>query len=51
MFSVYHFSIIFEHDLASGVFTNPNVAYKFALTMPCTQVTCKKVFFKLKIGS
>ncbi|KAJ8720990.1 hypothetical protein PYW08_006455 [Mythimna loreyi] len=42
------FSVIFELS-GSGLFTNLYVVYKFILTIPCTQVTCERVFSKLKI--
>lgn len=38
------------HELSqSGLFTNLYVAYKYVLTLPSTQVTCERVFSKLKI--
>lgn len=42
------FSVLFELT-QSGLFTNLYIAYKFVLTIPCTQVTCERVFSKLKI--
>lgn len=42
------FSVLFELS-GSGLFTNLYVVYKFILTIPCTQVTCERVFSKLKI--
>lgn len=42
------FFIIYELS-QSGLFVNLYVAYKFVLTTPCTQVTCERVFSKLKI--
>ena len=43
-----NFFVVFELS-QSGLFTNLYVAYKFALTIPCTQDTCERVFSKLKI--
>lgn len=39
------------HDIIqqSGSFNNIYFAYKFILTLPCTQVTCERTFSKLKI--
>src|SRR5678815_4739740 len=50
MFSVFisAFFVVFELS-QSGLFTNLYVAYKFVLTIPCTQVTFERVFSKLKI--
>ena len=42
------FSVVFELS-QSGIFTNLYIAYKFILTIPCTQVTCERVFSKLKM--
>ena len=42
------FPLIYELSL-SGLFTNLYIVYKFALTLPSTQVTCERVFSKLKI--
>nr|CAI5838326.1 unnamed protein product [Callosobruchus analis] len=42
------FSVLFELS-GSGLFTNLYVVYKFILTIPCTQVTCERVFSKLRI--
>ncbi|CAH0557837.1 unnamed protein product [Brassicogethes aeneus] len=42
------FSVLFELT-QSGLFTNLYIAYKFILAIPCTQVTCQRVFSKLKI--
>lgn len=42
------FPIIYELS-RSGLFINLYTAYKFVVTLPCTQVTCERVFSKVKI--
>ena len=41
--------ILHKHNLYSSMYTKLYRAYKFILTMPSTQVTCERVFSKLKI--
>jgi hAT family C-terminal dimerisation region len=41
--------ILHKHNLYSSMYTELYMAYKFILTMPSTQVTCERVFSKLKI--
>ena len=36
-------------NLNTSVYSNLYIVYKFVLTLPCTQVTCERVFSKLKI--
>lgn len=43
------FVIIRELSFQSNLFSNLLVVYKFVLTLPSTQVTCERVFSKLKI--
>lgn len=42
------FSVLFELS-QSGLSTNLYVVYKFILAIHCIQVTCERVFYKLKI--
>lgn len=42
------FNILYEIVQQSGSFNNIYLAYKFVLTIPCTQVTCERTFSKLK---
>lgn len=42
------FPIIYELS-QNGIFLNLYSAYKFVITLPCTQVTCERVFSKIKI--
>ncbi|XP_008178490.1 zinc finger MYM-type protein 1-like [Acyrthosiphon pisum] len=42
------FNILYEIVQQSGSFNNIYLAYKFVLTLPCTQVTCERIFSKVK---
>lgn len=42
------FNILYEIIHQSGCFNNIYLAYKFILTLPCTQITCERTFSKLK---
>jgi len=42
------FNILYDMVQQSCSFNNIYYAYKFVLTLPCTQVTCKRTFSKLK---
>lgn len=43
------FQLIHKHNLHSLAYSNLYIAYKYLLTLSCTQVTCERVFSKLKI--
>lgn len=42
------FNVLHNIVQQSGCFNNIYYAYKFVLTLPCTQVTCERTFSKLK---
>ncbi|XP_025204003.1 uncharacterized protein LOC112600891 [Melanaphis sacchari] len=42
------FNVLYNIVQQSGCFNNIYYAYKFVLTLPCTQVTCERTFSKLK---
>jgi len=42
------FNILYDMVQQSCSFNNIYYAYKFVLTLPCTQVTCERTFSKLK---
>jgi len=44
----YAFNILYEIVLQSGSFNNIYLARKFVLTLPYTQVTCERIFYKVK---
>ena len=42
------FQVRVNFSSQSGLFNTLYVVYKYALTLPCTQVTCERIFSKLK---
>ncbi|KAL4100994.1 hypothetical protein QTP88_021015 [Uroleucon formosanum] len=44
----YAFNILYEIVQQSGSFNNIYLAYQFVLTLPCTQITCERIFSKVK---
>nr|XP_018915260.1 PREDICTED: uncharacterized protein LOC109042787 [Bemisia tabaci] len=43
------FKILYELTSQTSLSNNLYIAYKYVLSLPCTQVTCERVFSKLKI--
>lgn len=43
------FTVLYDLSSQSGLFNNLYSAYKYLLSIPCTQVSCERVFSKLKI--
>jgi hypothetical protein len=40
---------LYKYNLHTSAFSNLYLAYKYILTLSCTQVNCERAFFKLKI--
>lgn len=43
------FTVLYDLSSQSGLFNNLYSVYKYLMTVPCTQVSCERVFSKLKI--
>lgn len=45
---VYCFEVLIKYNLHSMAYSHLFLAYKFILTLSCTQVCCESIFLKLK---
>lgn len=43
------FKVLFQLSSQTGLFNDLFLVFKYALLLPCTQVTCERVFSKLKV--